>query len=314
MVKYISIIITSLLFLLNNAEATQTKYHIKDIRKFGDIINVAGGRIPHDKLHNGQIWGNICFVISNPLEEDLSVAEWIGKKKYPLKETYMHNFNEPQVYYTISTIIRYYILNAHTIFGKSKDEEVKMVVHVHRNSSAEYFIRCLQDTINDCFPELSNYKVEKNIFDPLLVSRLYLPNHVTVDYRYGYLPSTLTDYQDANIVLSISPVASINQNLQPGTLVAPAQMIPMSLDSMTVIASREYKVSNHIIEAADKIIQSQDDRALALVNTKHLSSNPMKKDLKAERIGKETFLPVGLIQVDGYFNPKLLPSYFYLME
>ncbi|MCC2645963.1 MAG: hypothetical protein K0R02_28 [Rickettsiaceae bacterium] len=312
--KNIILIITSFFLLTCNVEAAQSKYHIKDIKKFGDIINIAGGRIPHDRLKNGQVWGNICFVISNPLEEDLSVAEWIGRKKYPLKETYMQNFNEAQVYYTFATIIRYYILNAHSIAKKSPNEEVKIVVHIHRNSSAESFIKYIQETIKDSFPELARFTQEKNVFDPLLFNRIHLSSNVTVDYRYGYLPNSLIDYKDANIVLSISPVASINQNLQPGTIVTPTHMVPMSLDSMTVMASREYKVSNHIVEVADKIIQSQDARALSVVNNRHLSPNPLKRDLKAELIKKDIFLPTGLIQVDGYFNPKLLPSYFYIIE
>src|SRR5689334_21425197 len=80
------------------------QYNLKEIDRFGDVLNIVGGRIPKEKLHKGQIWSNICFVTNNPLQEDFKKISF-GKTP-ALREQLSETFNEAQLYYNLSLIMR----------------------------------------------------------------------------------------------------------------------------------------------------------------------------------------------------------------
>ncbi len=58
------------------------------------------------------------------------------------------------------------------------------------------------------------------------------------------------------------------------------------------------------------MIADQDERSVKIMNKKFRSLNEHKKHLQAQKIKLEDFKEGILLQVNGMFNPSLLPSTF----
>lgn len=284
MIKYCKLLL--LLLIIDVAEAALTKHKIEVLSQFGDVINIVGGRISQN-IQQQQIWSNLCYI------DDSASLTNLTK---PVQEA-----NYQQLNYLISTVIKYYITNAHQIAAKSVDDEVNIIIYLHRDSNAPKHIAQIHYSLANYYPML-----KQNNINTINITKKFKFDKVNFEYRYGYLPHSLVNYEPADIILSISPVVSVNDQFNVKHVMVPIKIIPMNLDSMTIVLQQQYAVKNHLTTVIAELVGSQDAARINDFNSQHLTNTPINL------FTADQFDLVNLIQVDGYFKPALLPNFFYV--
>ena len=279
-----------------------------------DGLNIEGARIPRHYLRQDQVWANLCVVLDRPF---IDGAEWIEITKnntFVLKESSLLSFNEAKVNLAYALILCHYIKQAHAIASKRENEEVKIVLQVHRNSSGPAQLKLLESLLVASMPEkkLIKYRADVNCAAELF--SYYLPEYaVRVEFCYGNVPDFLGKagkYAQADIVLSFSLVAGFHPEWKSGSLLIPKEWTPMSLEKMEFYECKKYCEKNHLLVALQDIIDRQDEAILQLVNEAFRSPNPLKQNQTTKALMHDDFLQATLVQVEGMFNPSTHPRAF----
>jgi hypothetical protein len=295
-----------------DVKASSSVQELSQLKSYVDVLNIEGGLIPtcHFSKDKHQIWANLAAILDRPLLNGIDLDEITKSNVYPLKESSIPEYNEAKVCLAHALFLKYYIGHAREIAEKSNREDVKIVIQVHRGSQAKLQIKNLESTLEMCFN--GEFKRQPLAGFPVNVQSVYksVQKQVVVEFRFGYAPSTIGNYEDADIVLSLSLVAGLSEKLPSGSLVIPQKFVPMSLDDMVMKKSEEYEASNHLAGSIPDILQEQSEEFIAAINTIFRSPNPAKESLKATTLKVADFNPVSLLQVDGLFNPKTLPKEF----
>lgn len=295
-------------------------YPLHLLHNHGDALNIEGGLIPLYKLKPHQIWVNLGIVLDKPFEDGIDYNEWKKKNKYKLKETSFPNYNESLADYTYATLLKYYIDEAHTITNKPSSEPVKIIVHIHRGKSGPAHIALLEKLLTKCFysgkkSENLSSSLHPKIFNNAIATYRY-PGNTIIEYRYGsgLMPEIFGNFDNADIVISLSLVAGFNPNIPSGSIVVPTTFIPFTLFNMQLRKDLQYSVPNHLAKAIPKLVKSQDPKVINIINKLFRSENRNKGHLVAKRLTKGDFKIVTILQADGLFNAKLLPQTFEVIE
>lgn len=273
---------------------------LNDVWHYGDALNIEGGFIPKRHLHNGQIWANLCFVLDRPFFDGVELKEITQKNSYPLKEANILAFNEHKAALATALVLKYYITEGHHLATLGDEEEARVVVQVHRNSTGPahlHFLKKLLDLMGLKAEETG--KTGQGMF-------LTFPEHrVVLDLRCGVLP---VNFEDAHIIISISLAAGLHPAWESGTILMPCQFIPFDIHSMAVLPPLSYEVKNHMIEALDAILAKQDQTLIGQIKEGFVSPNPAKRDELTTPLVKADFHKARLLQVNGLFNPTEMPG------
>lgn len=272
-----------------------TTIDVSDVGNYSDGLNIEGARIPSLALKASQLWANVAFVLDRPFIDAEDWEELTQKSTFPLKESSMPYFNERQMALVQVTVMKYYFKHLHELVGKDKSETAKIVVQVHRGISDKPHHDQLEADLRLVFPRL---EITKNGYR-------HPDFNVEVEKRSGYKLDTLTGYEGADLVLSLSLIAGFRQSQPMGTAVVPTQFIPTSSANMEMTLSKKYEGRNHLAEVLSAVLKEQDDELISTLN-KVRSPNEVKRDLVATLI---TELPVvTLLQYDAIFVPANLPN------
>jgi hypothetical protein len=300
-------LVTTLLLVLAQLSVAEDDYPLNQIHLVADALNPEGGTIAQKYLQPHQVWANLCVVLDRPFQDGIEWDELTRNNQFPLKEASLLNYNEAQVNLAYAAILNYYITKAHKIAKKNVDDEVKLLIQVHRNTSGPKHLKLLESLLTYCYPELVG---EKYTADQTCKQELFgyhfTENKVLAQFCFGTFPEYLGDmgkYKDADIVLSFSLVAGFHPNFPSGSLLIPTEWVPFSLGKMELYENQKYTVRNHIVEVIQEIIASQNDALIQSINRKFLSLNALKQDQKAKRLTLDDFKRARLVQVDGMFNP-----------
>lgn len=221
--------------------------------KLGELHKIAIGAniesfYPYMNLPAGVQWYNLATVLDCPLHPELGesydkisdnkhqypLAEALplswSPKKVTLAESNIMHFNEGKNNYVICSLINF-VIREHK--GK------KIVVHIHRNSSAIHqWGRILM-----ILKEYHGHKIiideDKNVvFDDCgVITRIY--------FRNGFTPDKCQNY-DADVVISLSLIVSLDEKYNSGDMFVPTSFIPLDFTNKKVYAEKEYKVVNQL--------------------------------------------------------------------
>ncbi len=292
----------------------EQSYPLEQMKCLVDGLNIEGARIPRHYLRQDQVWANLCVVLDRPFIDGAEWNEITKNNSYALKESSLLSFNEPKANLAYALILCHYIKQAHKISSKEKDDEVKILIQVHRNTSGPAQLKLLESLLVACMPEseLIKYRADANCAAELF--SYHLPEYaVRVEFCYGNLPEYLGKagkYAQADIILSFSLVAGFHPAWQSGSLLVPKEWIPMSLEKMEFYECEKYCENNHLFIALQDILDSQDEAILQLVNEAFRSPNPLKKNQRTKALVKDDFSQATLVQVESMFNPSSHPKAF----
>lgn len=241
-------------------------------------------------------------------EKGLDLAEITENNLFPLKESSIAAYNEAMVHYAFLTTIHYYITHGQEISRKNRDGITRIVVQIHRNTSGTNHLYTLEELMWTAFKELNPVKLASaGMAENTLFSYYYPGSKTLVEYRIGYSPQTLDNYDGQDIVISLSLASGFKSEWESGTLMLPERFIPFNLQTMTIYQSRVNRVSNHLIKVLPDILENQNFAILQSVNTFYRSPNINKSSQKARILSAMDFHSATLLQADGTFNPKSLP-------
>lgn len=285
---------------------------LRELKKYADVLNIEGGLIPkHCFTNPNQKWANVGVVLDHPFMTGIDLEE-LSKmnKEFKLKEALIPEYNERKVCLAHATILKYYIGQAHKIANKIESENVNVVIQVHRGSSSLRQIEQLEHALSICFGN----EFQKHICSTLphaVSAYASKEKNLSVEFRYGYRPETIGHYERADIVVSLSMVAGLKEELPSGSLVLPCQFIPMSLKDMIMKKQDSYKVTNHLADNLSEMLSVQTEELVTAVNQDPLftSENKSKQHI-AKKLSISDFSSVTLLEVDGLFNPKKLSKHF----
>jgi hypothetical protein len=212
-------------------------------------VYIEGGRIPRQYLQKGQIWANLCIVLDRPFEDGMEWQQLTDSNPFSLKEASITSYNESQVNYAYAMIMHYYITHSHEISNKANEENVKMVVQVHRNRSGPRHIELLEQLLLQCYPELDGVKqVVHSSSKYELFSYRFSNLNLEVTFCYGSTSERLRElaelgkYQEADVVLSFSLVAGLHPAWPSGSMLIPVNHVPFSLKDVAFFPGRQYSV------------------------------------------------------------------------
>lgn len=301
-------ILAAALFFSSFDATDQIRLPTHEVKYLADGLNIEGG-IPYNSLKEGQLWANLCVVLDRPFEDGLDLAEITENNSYPLKESSIPTYNEAMVHYAFLTTVHYYITHAQEISKKNRNRSARMVVQIHRNSSGKNHLNMLEELMKEAFKGLSPIKLgSAGMADNTLFSYYYPESDLLVEYRFGYSPLTLDNYEGQDIILSLSLASGFKPEWESGTLMIPEKFIPFNLQTMTIEQSNAYQVSNHFIKILPEVLEGQNFAVLQSVNTFYRSPNIKKLSQRAHMLSAVDFHSATLLQADGIFNPKLLPN------
>lgn len=302
-----------ILFLIAAASLRGEDFPMDHLKLVADGLNIEGGTIPLHYLKSGQVWANLCVVLDRPFEDGVEWQDLTSSNSFPLKEASILNYNEAQVNYAYALAMHYYLTHAHIIAKKPRTETAKVMIQVHRNTSGPCHLSLLEKILTECCPELKGIKAERSSSSKFkMFSYLFLDINIEAAFYYGSknLAQLEKEYQDFDIILSLSLAAGLNLDWGSGTLLVPDQFIPFSLKSLIVSPQSRYSVQNHLKESISEIVRNQDEKILKIINEELGSLNIQKSHQKAEKLKVEDFKQATFLQVDGDFNPSNLPSSF----
>lgn len=290
--------------------ACDASYQIDALKSYADGLNVEGG-LPAKHLSKNQIWANLVVVLDRPFDDGMDLSEITAQNSYPLKESSILSYNEPQVNLAYLNVIHYYIIHAHAIANKPDGEIVRLTVQVHRNGTGLPHLALLEKLLQKGYPDLLGMKdFLKGSVNNSAFTYYYPMHNVQVEFRYGYSQDTITNYSNQDIILSIGLASGFNSGWKSGTLLVPDRFVPFELGTMTLFQSMAFDAKNHLAEALPAIIENQSSQLVDLINKDFLSPNKVKAHQVASRLKHEDFHKATLLQADGLFNPKDLPWEF----
>lgn len=304
-----------LLILTVSQFAVAKSFPMDELYKVADGLNIEGGDVCRKYLNEQQTWANICVILDRPFHDGIEWQALTNANSFPLKEASISDYNDAQVNYCYASIMGYYIKHCHEIAKKSKDECVKILMQVHRNTSGPSHVALLESLLTECFPDFSLVK-SLHPTSKYEISFYFLPDlNVEIVFCYGVLAENLGEenkYSDVDIVLSFSLVAGFHQEWKSGSFLLPDYFIPFPLSSVKVEMQNCYRIKNHLKTILSSLIADQDLFVLNVINSKFLSMNQNKQDLTATFLQQEDFKEATILQADRLFNPSQLPKFFSL--
>lgn len=255
-------------------------------------LNIEGG-FPGQilKTTNGNgLWINLILVLDRPLIDNILFDEIFLNNKYPLLENAISEINEHNFLAIYLMIICYYIENGRQIIKKNINDTLTLTIHIHQDVIALALINII------------------NTYLDIMITKLNINiTNVKINYKtdIGTFVNTTHEYNDTDILISLSQCAGLDPRFKAGTLLIPNQFIPYDIDNQSINLTQKYKVDNNLLTNLKEIISSRFyDASINLINNHYISSNPQKINDKCQKISMHNFHITDILQVDKLWNPK----------
>ncbi|XWV25275.1 hypothetical protein QJ856_gp0495 [Tupanvirus deep ocean] len=253
-------------------------------------LNIEGGYPLLDLLKTNPKgkWINLILVLDRPLVDNITFDELFSNNKYPLLENAIDNLNENHFLASYLMIIGYYIDNGHQICCKNETEYLNITIHLH------------QDTASTPLLNLLKSYVEVVIKDNGLEHKKIKINYLTDEKTYVCSDH---NYDDTDLLISLSQCAGLHPNLMPGSLIIPNQFIPYQIHDNIIYESLSYEMPNLLKKDLENVLFSKfNNYSVKYINDNYVSANPNKKFL-AKEFTKNDFNVTNILQVDELWNP-----------
>ena len=295
-------------FFISNATASKgLQIPIEKLHNYADALYIEGGIIPKQHLTNDAIWVNLAVVLDQPVVTGETLDKITENNKFTLKEASILNYNEKKVNLAYTAIIDYYLNNANKIIKNTTlNKPIKMVWHIHRNSSANNHLKLLLN--------LLNYYIKSNQLIKLPINKskrnflgyyYYTTKNILIEVKSGIKGEDLEQDQDTNIVLSFSMAAGLNTSLPSSSLLIPNKFIPYSVNNNEIILDKEYQVNNHLIYSLLDILKETQKKEHIFITNKQIQSENQQKTFLLEPLKKTDFTIATILQADAMFYPSL---------
>lgn len=270
---------------------------VSELYKIGGGLNIEGGLpqidLNKNKGEHAKIWANLVVVLDRPLIDNICFDFILNNNRYPLLENAIDNLNEHHFMTAFLLVICYYIKECHKFVNK---EKVKITIHVHQDSICMPLVSLINSHLHRLIASLKTQSASE--------PHLNL-DRVTIEYRtdIGSYISTAHNYDDTDVLISLSQCAGLDPKYIAGTLIVPDTFIPFDIDSQTVDITKKYSVSNHLMGILDDILKWElHENIVNYVNKNYVSDCPSKK-FKAVLLSQSDFKVTNIIQVSKLWNP-----------
>lgn len=204
----VAIVLTTIVFVRHYR---LSPYYIltNQLYKIAEALNIEDGFL----ATRAKIWANVTLVYDQPLQTHTDIYTYLNQKQQPLLGLRVPNFNVPQMFYNVLTIILYY-------FNKYPNKQFRLIFHQP-----------------EAFTQI-------DIFIKKHLSNFSTPKYTIQLDKIDYYDTTYYFNQD-DILLTFSLCAGLSPHLKPGDLIAADHFIPY-IDN-TIYKSQEYTVRNDIL-------------------------------------------------------------------
>ncbi|QKF93957.1 hypothetical protein QKU48_gp0499 [Fadolivirus algeromassiliense] len=271
--------------------------NICDLGNLSPGLNIEGG-LPYQNLIQNNInktiiWANIIMIFDRPLIDNVLFRDLDKKMKeneYPLLENTIDEINEHKMFAIYLMIIGYYISNCRRLTSKLNNENINITIHIHQDENSINLL----------------YQIKYFVSMLYKFYTLDLTN-INLDYRtdiYTFI-STNHDYNDTDILISLSQCAGLSKYYNPGDMILADTFIPYNVTEKKIYLNKKYKVDNHLLKIINDIINSQYNLfSVNFVNNNYTSKNGLKNNNKATIITENDFFVFPILQVDDLWNPE----------
>jgi hypothetical protein len=265
---------------------------IKDLNKYAGGLNIEGGFPYRDLTKNQQtnkLWVNLILVLDRPIIDNITFDEILKNNKYPLLENFFKDINEHNFIALFTGVILYYAYCGSKLVNKDK---FKITVHVHQDVTCIPLVKILEYYLNN---SMFYFKINKD--------------NIAIDWRTDhptYVNSkTDKNYDDTDILISLSQCAGLEPSYKPGDILIPDSFIPYNIYSNTVDNSKKYQVPNHINKSLNTILCSTLlEHVIMSVNANYMSYNKGKENHQADiDVIKKNIYTSNILHVDDLWNP-----------
>lgn len=252
---------------------------INELHKLATGLNVEGGYpyrcLVRDNPFKNVLWGNIVLVLDRPIIDNI-LFEDMEKKLQDnpslILENLIDEINEHKMFATYLMILCYYIENGRRLLNKTNDEILHLVVHIHQDMVGMNIISRFKKYLPDLNIDLSKiiieYRIDQYIFT-----------------------STVHNYTNTDILLSLSQCAGLHPELKPGDFIIPDTFIPYDIKNKKLYWINQYKIHNSIINELNNIINSKHNMICRdYINNHYISLNSKKLSDQAKLLTKKTFI------------------------
>lgn len=267
---------------------------VTELHKLSPGLNIEGGlpQIALTKNNKNSIWVNVVTVLDCPLvgEHNITFDELVRTNPYPLLENAILEINERHFLATYLTIIGYYLENGFKLVKLDDKEKLNITIHIHQDVTCKPLMRIIECQMNDMI-EYFNVDMDKINID----FRTDTPTYVTTD----------RNYDNTNILISLSQCAGFDEKYPAGTLITPTEFIPYDIKKKEIDYTKKYIVPNDLVTNINDILESKYNKyAVEYVNKNYHSNNQQKDKLHTAKIlEKSDFHHLPLLHVDMLWNP-----------
>ncbi len=272
-----------------------TIIQLKDIHTISGALNIEGGfpamdlkKSKDNSNNNNKLWVNLILVLDRPLIDNIVFDDIFKNNKYPLLENAIEELNEHKFMAINLMFLGYYIENCQKFMNK---KEVSMLVYIHQDVHSVALINIIKRQLKDL---IEYFKLDTS--------------NITIKYTTdtGSYVTTKNNYDDTDIVISLSQCAGLDAKLEAGAMIVADQFIPYEIDTKTIHVSKTYKVENHALVELDNVINSKfNEFATHYITDKYISYNNKKNsNIQLKKLTRADFHITKVLQVDKLWNPK----------
>ena len=270
---------------------------ISKLHTVSDGLNIEGGYPYHylirDNPYKKVLWANLVLVLDRPLIDNVLFEELdkkLKKESYMLLENTVDEINEHQMFSIYLIVICYYLENGRKLLNKLVNDQLHITVHIHQDVVGVSIINIVKKFLHD-FCEHFNI----NMTD------------ITLEYRTDNFTfvSSEHDYNDTDILISLSQCAGLSYEIKPGDMIIPDTFIPFDVTNKIINVKESYKVKNNLIEIlCDLLFSKYHMFGIDYINKNYESSNKTKnKKHKATILHISDFTITPILQVNALWNP-----------
>ena len=268
---------------------------LKNLHELAGGLNIEGGLPAIDLLKtnpNGK-WVNLILVLDRPLIDKVIFDDIFTNNPYPLLESAIDNLNENHFLAAYLMIIGYYLENGRRLFKIDNNKTFKISIHIHQEEKSMALVELLDSYIKRLWFDQEKHTSKKyiDISNSVFEFRTDTKNYINSRHNYD----------DSDLLISLSQCAGLDPNFEPGTLLMPHTFIPYDIDEKIIRTKDSYTVQNILSEHLDDVLEYQQI-SIDFINQNHKSSNPLKKH-KSERFDINSFHLTNILQVNKLWNP-----------
>lgn len=271
------------------------KLQVNQLNRISGGLNIEGGYpyayLMRDNPLKKVRWANIVLVLDRPLIDNVLFEDLDKKMKdnnYPLLENTVDEINEHQMFAMYLMILGYYLEHGKQLLNKNKNDDLIITVHMHQDIASAGLLITLSQMIDDLRKDF-NFDV----------------HNIKIDYRtdhYTFI-STNHNYQNTDILLSLSQCAGLDPCLKPGDMIVTNEFIPYDISQKTITMENKYEVSNDLMNRIQNILKSPyHEYSINYVNNNYVSKNKGKRH-NAYKMTDFDFNPTPILQVNALWNP-----------